>query len=1093
MGMKEQTSRCGPLRAGAKSGIRSGAVALAGLLVLTLAAALPANAQFQVTGRVTAVETGAPLPGVQVVLKDSTGIGTTTGPDGRYTLTVRGPQNTIVFSKLGYTQMAVPIDGRSVVDVQMGQEAQQLDALVVIGYGEKRKANLTESVGTVSAQEVNRVPIASPEMAIQGHVPGIQIQSESGLPGAPVQVRIRGVGTIGNTQPLFVIDGLPVGQPQSAFESPLSSINPQDIESISVLKDASAAAVYGVQAANGVVLITTKRGKFGKPTFHFDGYTGVQNFPKTYDVLNSQQWFDLAQESYDNYNAQFGYTPDSASYQSIRPYLQQRRDQLLRTNTDWFDVVNVANAPISNATLSVSGATDNVNYYVSGGAFQQDAMLQKWNLDRLSFRANSDFTVSKALRFGENFAMSNEHTLRGQQNGFNGQLLVNALRLPPFFMYQDTLGVHEGNRYGYTGNADFAQAQLTFGNEPALNQLIDRIDRRTRVLGGLYGELEPIRGLKLKSQASLDYLNTRNTGYNPAYTVQEIGLDRGDQGTESRDENSGIVWTNTATYDGRFGEHAFTLLGGIESQQFHGSHLDIDMGNYLTTDPAYRIVIANGQTQNGPPRGYAGESAYLGYIGRVSYNYADRYLLTGSVRRDGASAFAPSNRWGTFPSFSAGWRIGQESWVHVPWVSELKLRGGWGRLGNSNVPGAAYAYLFQIWDSPDYAFGNTPVRVPVPRYYANEDVTWETNETADFGVESSLFDNRVDFSATYYRRNTHNFLVNVPLPLSSGFQDTRTGQGGAPFNTGLVRNSGFELEGGYHTRMLGAVSLDVSGNLTTVRNRLMSLAEGIDEYSQQGVYRTSVGYPIGYFYGYQTCGIYQTAAAAAAAPQDKTIGNNKPQAGDVCFQDVRGPYEIDPETGRKIETPPDGIIDANDRSYLGKTIPDLYYGINLNSTYRQFDLGLLFTGVGGVQKFNQVRQSIASVSGGGANRSTEVLNHWTGEGTSNTMPRAVVGDPNQNDRFSDRWVENGSYLRLRSVQLGYRLPNNLFGTSTSDTRLYVSGTNLFTITPYRGLDPEFSTSIDFGRSNAASQLAAGTDTGNLPQPRMWQIGLSTSF
>ena len=1043
-------------------------------------------------GRVLDASTGQPLVGARILVEGSDA-GTVSGPGGHFDVAdlPRGTHR-VRASMPGYAPEELEVrmvSSGARVRFALSAETIAMEELVVMGYGEKRRSMLTESVGVVSGVGLPATPIASPELAMQGRAAGVQIIPESGTPGAPVAVRIRGVGTVGNTQPLFVVDGMPVGKGENAVTSPLSSLNPADIESLTVLKDASAAAVYGVQAANGVVLIQTKRGRYGKPMVRYDAYAGVQNFPRRLAMSDTRQWLELTQEAYDNYNAQFGYTPSDPGFRELHPQL--RGDSpLFERNTDWFSVVNRSNAPIRSQNLSVSGATDDVRYYVSAGSYRQAAIIDNWDLRRLSFRANTDFAINGRMRVGESFSVSNETVNRGENALGNGMLLRNALRLPPFFRYRDSDGSVPENRYGFDGN--FNVAGITMANEPAINQLLEYTDRNARILGAVYAELDPLPGVTLRSQAGLDLSATRNTSWNPGFTMDEVGLARPDQASDQRGDRYGLVWTNTLAFARSFGNHDLSLLAGVETQQFHGASELVEGSGFLVPDPTYRAVPENGAIV-GLPSGWAGESAYLGYIGRVSYNYADRYLLTGSVRRDGASAFAPSNRWGTFPSVSAGWRVSREPWFHVPWVSELKLRGSWGQLGNSSIEGSAYPYLLQISTTPDYAFGNTPVKVPVPAGFVNSEVTWERNQTVDLGFEASLLDSRLALSATYYRRNTHNFLVNVPLPLSSGFQDTRTGQGGAPFNTGLVRNSGFELEGGYHTRMLGAVSLDVSGNLTTVRNRLMSLAEGIDEYSQQGVYRTSVGYPIGYFYGYQTCGIYQTAAAAAAAPQDKTIGNNKPQAGDVCFQDVRGPYEIDPETGRKIETPPDGIIDANDRSYLGKTIPDLYYGINLNSTYRQFDLGLLFTGVGGVHRYSAMRRDLEALSGGAGNLLASTRRRWTGEGTSKTMPRAVLGDPNQNDRFSDRWVENGSYFRLKTVQLGYRLPDHLLGVGLGGTRLYVSATNLFVLTPYEGFDPEFTTSIDIWRSRNDNQLAAGTDTGNLPQPRTIQIGVSTAF
>jgi TonB-linked SusC/RagA family outer membrane protein len=1039
---------------------------------------MPAEAQHRITGR-TSDEAGEPVAGVQVLVQ-GTSVGTLTDAQGRFTLTAPSSSGVLVLTRLGYATQEVSFDGDAVIDVVLTVSATELEGLVVIGYGEKSEATLTESIGVVSREQIRMVPIASPEVAIQGRVSGIQVQSESGLPGAPVSLRIRGVGTVGNTQPLYVVDGVPVGRGVDPTSSPLSTLNPSDIESISVLKDASAAAVYGVQAANGVVLIQTRRGVLGKPTIRYDGYTGVQSFPDRYRMLSTAQWFDLARESDANYNAQFGYAPGDDSYAELPDYLVANESALEARNTDWHDVIAVDNAPIMNHNLSVSGAGDRSSYYVSAAYFAQDAIVDRWDLERFSFRVNSEFDITDRIRIGEFFSISNQQVVRGQQDGFNGQLMPNALKLPPFFRYRDEDGSIDGNRYGFSGNAEFADAGLVFGNEPALNQIVEKVDRNLRVLGGLFAEVDLFSGLTFRSQGNLDYGNTRDTGWYPPHSRAEIGLDRTDIGEEQRTDYYSLVSTSTLTWDRLFGPHSVNLLGGVELQYTKNTGTQIALTNFITSDPAFRDIAAAGGDLLSPPGGWAGENAFAGFVGRVTYNYDNRYLLTASVRRDGASTFAPENRWGTFPAVSAGWRISQERFFDVSWISELKLRGSWGRLGNSEVPGAAYAHLFQVTTVPNYGIdGETVVIAPAPAGFVNSGLVWETSTTVDFGIEAGLFDNAVDLGATYYRRETEDFLVNIPLPLASGFP------AGAPVNSGSVRNSGFELEAGYRVDLPGGVGLDLTANLTTVDNELVSLREGIEEYASGNGYRTAVGFPIGYFFGYQTCGIYQTSEAAAAAPQDLTIGTNRPQAGDVCFRDVDGRGDDGELTGQ-----PDGVIDADDRTYLGKTIPDYFYGLNLSATWNRFDLSAFFSGVGGVQKYNAMRQGIESVTGGGENRSVAVLDRWTPENPSNTVPRAVSDDPNQNDRFSDRWIEDAGYFRLRNLQVGYSLPDGLLGTST---RIYVSGTNLFTLSSYDGLDPEFTTSIDYARSRNDLQLEAGTDTGNLPLPRIIQIGASTVF
>ena len=647
-------------------------------------------------------------------------------------------------------------------------------------------------------------------------------------------------------------------------------------------------------------------------------------------------------------------------------------------------------------------------------------------------------------------------------------------------MYRDENNSVPGNRYGYTGNADYAlNAGLTMSNEPALNQIIDQTDRDIRLLGGINGELEIITGLTLKSMASLDLSEVRNTNFSPSYTVAEIGLDRQDNLGEDRRENSAIQWSNTLNYNKSLGKNNLQLLAGTEIQKYHNTITQISTTGLVTQASAYVEVPSVGNNLANAPRAFAGRSAFLSYLGRASYNYAEKYLLTASVRKDGSSNFAPENRWGTFPAFSAGWRISQEPWFHVPAMSELKLRGSWGRLGNSDVP-AQYPHLFQVTTTPDYAFGDQLTKAPAPAGFVNRELVWETSESKDFGFESGFFDNRLSFNGTYYTRDTKNFLLRIPLPYTSGFPN------GAPVNSGLVRNHGIELESGYEFTLPYGVDVRLNGNLTTVKNELVSLHEGISEYSAGNgqPYRTAVGYPIDYFWGYKTCGIYQTDAAAKAALPDATIGSAQAQAGDVCFADVAGPNG----------SGPDGKITTDDRTFLGKAIPDMYYGLQLNSNWHQVDLSLFFSGVSGVQKFNAVARKLSNISGGTGNKTVSVLDHWSPSNPNSTQPRAIVndGELNQNDRLSDRWIENANYIRLKNLQIGYTLPSGLFNLKNG-TRLYLAGTNLFTKTPYSGLDPEFTTAQDFTRSQNAVQNEAGTDFGFIPQPRTWQFGIRTTF
>jgi TonB-linked SusC/RagA family outer membrane protein len=1049
-----------------------------------------------VSGKVTD-DAGAPLPGVNVLLKGTTN-GTTTNANGAYSLTIPEGNNILIFSYIGYTTEEVAVNNRTVIDVSLKPDVQSLSEVVVIGYGEKTRALLTESIGTVNAGEIQKLPVASPDAAIQGRISGVQVTSVDGTPGSPVAIRVRGVGTVGNSQPLFVIDGIPVGNPDNGTTNPLTTINSSDIESISVLKDASAAAVYGVRAANGVVLITTKRGKTGKPTINFDGYYGVQNFPKLYDWNNTQQYVQITQEALEAKNTQQGLKPGDKDYEVLHPDLRaDNPNNVLGINSNWQDEVLNRNAPIQNYNLSVAGGNEGANYHISVGYFGQDAMIRKWDLDRYTFRANSDYKIGKRFRFGQTFSVAYQEIVRGMNAGGDGFLFAGTANMPPFFsIYDDPNNPIPGNRYGFSGNLN--RAGLTIANQLGINQILDNRDRLIRMLGGVYGELQIIDGLTFKSAASLDLSLNRNTGWQPGYTGPELGLARDlNNFNDGRGEGYTQVFTNTLTFDRTFGDHSINALAGIEYQKLRGNGLSYGGSDYQSTNPAFYQSVKNqqgvetvvGQDADGNDilrRLYANagsslfNDAFVGYVGRLSYDFRDKYLLTATFRRDGSARFAPENRWGNFPSVSAAWRVSEEAFFDaIPFISDLKVRASWGQLGNANT--AFFPYVFRVSFTPDYGLGGSSRQAPTQAIFPNREVGWETVETTDFGIDVSFFNNKVNLLATYYYRNTKDFLYGLPIPFISGFGSTSV-------NAGNVLNRGIELELGYSTRLANGIQFDVSGNLTTVNNKLTALAPGIEEFAS-GDYRTAVGYPIGYFYGYQTAGIYQTANQAAEAIEDKVSGN-KPVAGDVIFVDNNGPAPKDAPKGQLFSGTPDGVITTADRTYLGKTIPDFYYGLSLSANFKGFDLSALFQGVSGIQVYNAFRRGAEGLGAYGRNQFTTTANRWTGEGTSNSMPRATANDLNRNNRFSDRWIEDAGFFRLRNLQVGYSLPKSLLGKTKafSGARIYLGASNLFRITKYTGLDPEVMT---YGSSGY--QTGAGTDNANIPQPVTYQAGFQFQF
>ena len=488
-----------------------------------------------------------PLPGVTILIEGTTQ-GTVTDLEGRYEINAEEGAY-LLFSFIGFDDQRVQVGNQNTINITLTENAQNLEEVIVIGYGEKSRKLMTESIGTVSAKEITKLPVASADQSLQGRISGVQVTAVDGTPGAPVSVRIRGVGTVGNTQPLFVVDGVPVGNNSGGVTNPLTTINPSDIESISVLKDASAAAVYGVRAANGVVLITTKRGKKGKPTVNFDAYYGVQNIAKFNEYNNTAEWLSLTQEAYDAANIQNGSSPGDASYQELHPDLASGSPIRNRSNENaWREEALNKNAPIQNYNLSISGGSDGYNYFVSGGYFTQEATVQKWDLKRYNFRANSDFKINERLKIGQTFTVSHQEVLRGMNGGGDGFLLQNSLTMPPFFnIYDDPSNPIPGNRYGYDGNSDLAG--LTIANQLGINQIIQNNDRLTRMLGSIYGEFKIFEGLTYKSMVSVDFVSTRNDSWRPEYLVSEMGLNRpGNEFNDTRGESVSQVFTNTLNY-----------------------------------------------------------------------------------------------------------------------------------------------------------------------------------------------------------------------------------------------------------------------------------------------------------------------------------------------------------------------------------------------------------------------------------------------------------------------------------------------------------------------------------------------------------------
>ena len=997
-----------------------------------------------VSGRVTDATSGDGLPGVNILIKGTTS-GTISDTDGNYNLQAAS-NATLVFSFVGYEAQEVSINGRSNINVSMSADLTQLSEVVVVGYGTQRKVDLTGAVGSISTEQIATRPINSPDQALAGQVAGVSIINRAGDPAAPINVRIRGVGTVGNNQPLWVIDGVPIVQTtnitvntsSTTDSNPLAGINPSDIESIDVLKDASAAAIYGARAANGVIIVTTKRGKEGRVTASYDGFIGTADVRETIDVLNKDQYIAIQGELGRDLS-QFSGLPE----------------------VDWQNQV-FQSAPFQSHNVTVSGGTENINFFISGGYQSNEGIERGQDFERYSVKVNGDVKAGDRFKFGESILISRTDRLTQSEGvGDCCAAAFNAAQNAPYFQVFDPNGPFGYNQENPTTRGDGFAENYVFRTDPRVNRTTIE---NTKILGNIYGEFKIIEGLTFRMSGGIDY-NVGDANILQS-EVSFTGLDvRQSLGINSRPVELTTNWTNTLTYTREFGDHDLTVLLGYEETNFEFDKVRIQGRNLFNTNfPATGTAVAA-----------ANEGdlwALKGILGRVNYAFANKYLATVNVRRDATSRFAEDNRDDIFPSFSAGWRLSEENFFpSTNWIDDIKIRAGWGQSGNQ-FTGVNFAFLSALQSTIFYIVGDGQVvtRGPAPVNFANEALKWETSTQFDVGFDASFFEGKLDVTFDYYNKKSEDVLIGLPLPFVSGYFLP------ADANVGEIRNTGIELTASYRNS-IGDFTYGISGNITTVNNEVLDLGDVTGIVTGIGggqTHRTVVGESVGHFYGYVTDGIYQTQEEVNAAIPDAFSSALEP--GDIRFVDVNG----------------DGVVDANDRTVLGSPIPGFYYGITLDGTYKGFDLLIFLQGVGDRQVYNQGRRELERLSGN-QNFSASVLNRWTGPGTSNSIPRLTESDPNGNNRYSSRWIEDANFMRIKNIQLGYTLPPDLIERVgfISNIRAYFGVQNLATFTDYSGFDPEVGRAQSFQKGEFP--LATGEDGGASPQPVVYQFGWQITF
>lgn len=1005
-----------------------------------------------VTGKVTNAE-GEPLSNVSVQIKNSTKA-TTTNADGAFSIDVEDNANALIFSFVGMVTREVNIEGKTSLNVVLQVTNKALDEVVVVGYGTQKRTLITGAVSSVNSKTLNETPALTISQALQGRVAGLQV-TNNGSPGSEPIVRIRGISSISfASDPLYIVDGFPTGD--------LAAIDVKDIESVDVLKDASAAAIYGSRATNGVIMITTKKGRRdSKMRVNLDSYYGTQEVTQRLSLLNTDQFKQYA-VAYRGSQVQRLLPPDIN-----QPVYTGATQTYGQTNTDWQEAYFRKGA-MTGHNIGLSGGNEMSRFYASAGFMDQKGTAPSVAYRRYNFRINSDHIISKVFTFGENlYIASGDQTYDNNETGSRTNL-VNVIRMMPHMPVYDPT-----SNGGYRGvNATLDGGDPTNPVEDA--ELKNPGNRTTaKIFGTAFLEVNFTKWLKFRSTFGVDYANSLNYRFSPIFN--DNGAIAGSSATlatitNNRNVSTVLLYTEQLSFDKTFGNHHINAIGVYE-QQSQNTRQENASGNQSSNE----LKTLNNAT-NVSSQTLIGENSLLSYLARVNYDFKGKYLLSGAIRRDGLSVWAPGKKWATFPSGSIGWRIDQEEFMKDQTkISELKLRAGYGVTGLNGLVLGNTPWLVTVnSNSAYYPFGGSPTSGPASsiQRLGNTELEWEKTKQLNIGLDLGFLNNKFTITAEYYERKTDNLILSVPLPPSFGYINSTV-----PQNVGSMQNNGFEVQLGYNDRK-GELKWNVSTNLSFNTNKVTRLAEGVSnieaggdgDFGSYNITNTAVGQSIQAFYGWQVEGIFQDAADVSKHAK-QTAGT---APGDLKFKDLNN----------------DGVINNNDRQFLGSFIPKATYALNLGANYKNFDLSIFFQGVTGNKIYNATRVITEGMIRF-FNAGTQVLNAWTPTNKNTNIPRAVSSDPNQNARPSTRFLEDGSYLRLKNVMLGYSVPAASLQSITKgvvkNLRIYVSGQNILTFTKYTGYDPEV------GNRTPGSSLTNGIDFAVYPQPKAYQVGIQTTF
>lgn len=991
---------------------------------------LPVQQQTKsITGTIVDVN-GEPIIGANIIVK-GTSNGTITDVDGHFTIEADS-KSILNISYIGYLTKEIVVGNQKTVRIVLQEDTKALDEVVVIGYGTQKKADLTGSVANVSAEKLNTQSNANIGQALQGKIAGVDIVSQGGSPGAGTRIMVRGIGTLNNAAPLYIVDGM--------YMSGIDHINPNDIASIDVLKDASSAAIYGSRAANGVIIVTTKEGSNteGKPIVDLSINAGVSLVSKKLDMLDAQGWAEVT----------------SVARQAVgMPVLDMATDLANKPDNNWQDIM-FRPALMQNYNASVKGGGKYSTYYTGLGYFNQDGVVKGTNYERYTLQSKNDYKKG-IFSAGTNILLTFNHDKPLHEESRGGMVGTILQALPTLEKYDETRKGGYGGLYGDVTNLPNPLGIID-------DNLMNRYSENMKVYANIYAQLELYKGLKFRLNLTPDFDFYRYKKYLNEYDFG-ITTNSVTQLTERQTRKRNILVENLLTYDQTFGDHKISVLAG-----------------YTYQDSRYRYLQAYGEnlpqgleeidasTTNRSNAGYSNRSVLTSILGRVFYSYKNKYLITATIRRDGSSKFGKNNRYGNFPSASVGWNMAEESFMkNLEWLDQLKIRGGYGVLGNQEIDD--YQYTSTITTGINYPDGHGGlIQGAFPKDFANPDIKWESTAMTNVGIDFVAFNNQLSITADWYVKNTKDILLSVPIPISSG------GANDPIRNAGKIRNKGFEFNVAWNTSVNKDLSYGVSVLGSFNKNEVTAMGTGSQAIwggaTNQNINtcKTMAGYPIGSYWLIPTDGYFNSDTEVEAYSKDGVKIQPTAQAGDIRFKDTND----------------DGTIDDKDRVYCGSPFPDFTFSVNGNLTWKNFDASATFQGVAGNKIYNATRQTLEDATKG-TNFLASTLDYWTPDNLNAAHPRLTWDDPNRNTRAeSDRYLENGSYLRLRNLQIGYTFPQQWFKGYIQKARVYANAENLFTITGYTGYTPDV---------NADNARYRGFDNFIYPTNRVFMLGLNVTF